>query len=60
MNKKREYKSWILSQLICSLSKTPEQEIIQVLKMKSGAIILRIDGETEVIIRNINKGPKND
>ena len=48
----RNYKKWVLSQLICALSKTPEQEIITITKTKDGEFILTINGQVEIAIKD--------
>jgi hypothetical protein len=48
--KKRNYAAWAISQILAGLSKTPEQEIINIQKDKNGNIKVNINGEVEISI----------
>lgn len=55
---KRHYTSWVVSQIISGLSKTPEQEIINIKKGLDGSVTIVINGETEVTVRSTKKRGK--
>lgn len=55
---KRDYLEWALAQVIGGLSKTPEQEILHVMKMKSGDYVLSIDADVQILIRKTKRSKK--
>ena len=52
---KRDYRKWVVSEIVTGLSRTIEQEIINVRTNQDGSYTVIINGETMITVSSLKK-----